>query len=60
MPVFRYLSSGLGEMGIFRIIYLIGDRLITRSFERTLIFLLLGYSFAYVIVIVGLSLVQIV
>jgi len=48
MPFFRHLSSGLGEMGLFLIIYLIGGKLITRSFKRTLIPLLLGYSFAWI------------
>jgi hypothetical protein len=48
MPFFRHLSNGLGEMGIFMIIYLIGGRLITRSFKKTLIPLILGYSFAWI------------
>jgi len=48
IPFFRHLSNGLGEMLLFLIIYLIGGKLITRSFKRTLIPLLLGYSFAWV------------
>jgi hypothetical protein len=48
MPFFRHLSSGLSEMGLFLIIYLIGGRLITRSFKRTLIPLFLGYTFAWI------------
>ncbi len=48
MPFFRHLPNGLGEMGLFLIIYLIGGKLVTRSFKRTLIPLILGYSFAWV------------
>jgi len=48
MPFFRHLSNGLGEMGLFMIIYIIGGKLITRSFKRTLIPVVLGYSFAWI------------
>jgi hypothetical protein len=48
MPFFRHLSNGLNEMILFGIIYLIGGRLITRSFKKTLIPLVLGYSFAWI------------
>ena len=48
IPFCRHLSSGVGEMLAFMIVYLIGARLITHSFKRTLIPLLLGYSFAWI------------
>ena len=48
MPFFRHLSSGLSEISLFLIIYVIGGKLITRSFKRTLIPLLLGYTFAWI------------
>jgi hypothetical protein len=48
IPFSRHLSNGVSEMISFMIIYLIGGRLITRSFKRTLIPLLLGYSFAWI------------
>jgi hypothetical protein len=48
MPFFRHLSSGVSEVILFLAIYLIGGKLITHSFKRTLIPLLLGYSFAWI------------
>ena len=48
MPFFRHTSNGLAEMGIFMIVYVIGGRLLTRSYKRTFLPLLLGYGFAWV------------
>lgn len=48
IPFFRHLSNGLGEMGLFLSIYLIGGRLLTRSWLRTLIPLFVGYGFAWI------------
>ena len=48
IPFFRHLSSGIGEVLAFMIVYLIGARLITRSLKLTLIPLVLGYSFAWI------------
>ncbi|CAF0776410.1 unnamed protein product [Adineta ricciae] len=48
MPFFRHLSNGLGEVGVFFIVYLIGGKLITRSYKKVFLPLLLGYSFAWI------------
>lgn len=48
IPFCRHLSNGIGEVLAFMIVYTIGARLITRSFKRTLIPLILGYSFAWI------------
>ena len=48
MPFFRHLSNGIGEVILFLGVYLIGGKLITRSFKRILIPLLLGYGFAWI------------
>ncbi|CAF1322262.1 unnamed protein product [Adineta steineri] len=48
IPFFRHLSNGLPEMGLFMMVYIIGGKLITRSFKKTFIPLLLGYSFAWI------------
>jgi hypothetical protein len=48
MPFFRHISNGVGEVILFAVVYLIGGRLITRSFKRILIPLLLGYGFAWI------------
>ena len=41
----RHLSSGIAEVLAFMVVYLIGARLITGSFKRTFIELVLGYGF---------------
>ena len=48
MPFFRHLSNGIGEVVLFAAIYFIGGKLITRSYVRVLIPLLLGYGFAWI------------
>jgi hypothetical protein len=48
IPFFRHLSNGLGEMGLFMVIYIIGGKLITRSFKKTFIPVILGYGFAWI------------
>ncbi|CAF2359696.1 unnamed protein product [Rotaria sp. Silwood2] len=48
MPFFRHLPNGLYEMALFMIIYLIGGKLLTRSFEKVFLPLLLGYGFAWI------------
>jgi hypothetical protein len=48
IPFLRHLLYGFGEAGLFFLIYIIGGKLITRSFKRTLIPLVLGYGFAWI------------
>ncbi|CAF1221331.1 unnamed protein product [Adineta steineri] len=48
IPFFRHLSNGLPEMGLFMMVYIIGGKLITRSFKKTFIPVILGYSFAWI------------
>ncbi|CAF0751792.1 unnamed protein product [Rotaria sordida] len=48
VPFFRHISTGLYEMGLFMIIYLIGSKLLTRSFKKAFLPLLLGYGFAWI------------
>lgn len=48
IPFFRHVSNGVGEMVLFLSVYLIGARLLTRSWLRTFLPLLLGYGFAWI------------
>jgi hypothetical protein len=48
MPFFRHLSNGLGEIILFMTVYIIGGKLLTGSFKKTFVPLLLGYSFAWI------------
>jgi hypothetical protein len=48
IPFLRHLSTGLPEMAILLLVYLIGGKLSTHSFKRTLAPMLLGYGFAWV------------
>ena len=48
MPFFRNLSTGVFEIVILMVIYLIGGKLLTGSLKKTFAPLLLGYGFAWV------------
>ena len=48
MPFFRHLSTGLVEMSLFMVVYLIGSKLLTRSFKAAFLPILLGYGFAWI------------
>lgn len=48
VPFLRHFSTGLIEAGILLFVYLIGGKLITKSWLRTLIPMFLGYTFAWI------------
>jgi hypothetical protein len=48
IPFSRHLSTGLAEMIIFVIIYFTGGKLLTDSFLKPLIPLLIGYGFSWI------------
>ena len=48
MPFFRDLSTGAPEIAILMSVYLISGRLLTHSWKKAIIPLLLGYTFAWV------------
>jgi len=48
IPFVRHLSTGFIEGGTMLLIYLIGARLLTRSFVTTFVPLLISYGFAWV------------
>ena len=48
MPFCRHLSTGLVEMSLFMVVYLIGSKLLTHSFKKTFLPVLLGYGFAWI------------
>ncbi|UJR22911.1 hypothetical protein I4U23_025939 [Adineta vaga] len=48
IPFSRHLSTGLSEVVIFLSIYFISGKLLTRSFIKTSIPLLLGYGFSWI------------
>jgi hypothetical protein len=48
MPFCRHYTTGLLEMMILMTTYLLGGKLLTHSVKRTLIPLMLGYTFAWI------------
>ncbi|CAF1379891.1 unnamed protein product [Rotaria sp. Silwood1] len=48
IPFSRHLSTGLSEVILFLIIYFTGGKLLTHSFIKTIIPLLLGYGFSWI------------
>ncbi|CAF3150589.1 unnamed protein product [Rotaria sp. Silwood2] len=48
IPFARHLSTGLSEVILFLIIYFTGGKLLTHSFIKTFIPLLLGYGFSWI------------
>jgi hypothetical protein len=48
IPYSRHLSTGLSEVVLFLTIYFTSGKLLTRSFLKPLIPLLLGYSFSWI------------
>ncbi|CAM2705605.1 unnamed protein product [Rotaria socialis] len=48
VPFLRHLPNGLYEMGLFLVLYLLGSKLLARSFKAAIVPLVLGYSFAWI------------
>jgi hypothetical protein len=48
IPYSRHLSTGLAEVILFLIIYFINGKLLTHSFKKTFLPLLLGYGFSWI------------
>ncbi|CAF0886712.1 unnamed protein product [Adineta ricciae] len=48
IPFSRHLSTGLSEVAVFLTVYFLSGKLLTRSFIKTAIPLLLGYGFSWI------------